>query len=87
MLISLESVVPVQNRRLCAHPIYQFWGGGGENAARFGVGVSIIENQFYFSWFLGFLGIRHFQAISAIISEQNEALSGKIRHFQGHGFA
>ena len=37
----------------------------------------------YVSWFLGFLGIGHFQALSAIlIREQNQALSGKIRHFQ-----
>ena len=41
-------------------------------------------------WFLGFLRIRHFQALSAILREQIrhfQAKSGTFRHFQGHDFA
>ena len=38
--------------------------------------------QFYVSWFLGFLGIRQFQALSAILREQNQAFSGTFRQSQ-----
>ena len=34
------------------------------------------------SWFLGFLDIRHFQTLSAILREQKQAFSGKIRQNQ-----
>ena len=40
------------------------------------------SKQIYILLFLGFPGIRHFQALSAILREQNQTLSGKIRHFQ-----
>ena len=43
--------------------------------------------QIYVSWFLGFLGIRHFQAFSENKIRHFQAKSGTFRHFQGHDFA
>ena len=69
----------------------------GKEGERVGGVESSHGKLVHVSRFLGILDINHFQALSTILREQNQAFSGKIRHFdtksgtfkqfQAHDFA